>query len=404
MIIKIKKGRAVGRISAPASKSMAHRMLIAAAMCDGQRSVIRGIDPCEDILATIDCLRAFGCKIEYKRRSATVYGIDFKKAKPSGVMNCRESGSTLRFLIPIAWLCGEAVTFVGSDRLLQRSQRIYEQVAKEYGLTFERGDKRITVKGPLEAGEYFIDGSVSSQFITGMLFAFSTLSGDSRIIINTRLESEPYVNMTIAAMKEFGVRIYREGDYAFFCFGGQEYRAGEKRVEGDWSNAAFLDAYNFIGGEVSVSGLKKRSLQGDKVYLKSMAKISDGFCEIDISSCPDLGPVLFTMAAIKHGAKFLGTKRLRDKESDRIEAMKNELLKFGCEMMVDENSVTVLSGRLHAPSERLYSHNDHRIVMSLTLLCTLFGGEIEGCEAVKKSYPAFFENINRLGILTYEIN
>lgn len=404
MILGIEKGVAVGKITAPTSKSMAHRLLIAAAMCQGQRSVIRGIDPCEDILATIDCLCAMGVTIEYKRRTATVVGIDFTKAVPSGALNCRESGSTLRFLIPIAWLSGKEITFVGSKRLLERSQKVYEQIAKDYGLTFEKREDSITVKGPLCAGEYFINGNISSQFITGLLFALSALSGDSRIIVNTDIESEPYVDLTIAAMSEFKVRVYREEKASFFIFGGQEYRCTEKRVEGDWSNAAFLDAFNTLGGEVSLSGLKKRSLQGDRIYPKHFEAISRGFAEIDISDCPDLGPILFTLAAVNFGARFVGTKRLRDKESDRIIAMKDELKKFGAELIVEENTVTVEKRELHAPTERLYGHNDHRIVMSLAVLCTMFGGEIEGCEAVKKSYPDFFNNLNKLGINIHEIN
>lgn len=404
MILRIDKGQAKGRITVPTSKSMAHRLLISAAMCQGQESVIAGIDPCEDILATIDCLSALGVKIEYKRRTARVVGIDFTKAEPIGELNCRESGSTLRFLIPLAWLSGKEVRLTGSERLMARSQSVYEQIAKNCGLTFERGHNEIIVKGPLTAGEYFIDGNISSQFITGLLFAFSALSGDSRIIINTDLESEPYVNMTMAAMEEFKVRAYREDKASFFIFGGQEYRSTDKRVEGDWSNAAFTDVFNHLGGEVRLSGLKKRSLQGDKIYTKYFDMIDGGFADIDISNSPDLGPILFTLAAIKNGARFTGTKRLRDKESDRIEAMRSELAKFGAIITVGENEVIVTNQQLHAPSERLWGHNDHRIVMSLAVLCTIFGGEIDGCEAVIKSYPKFFNDINKLGIKTYEIN
>ncbi len=404
MILKIERGRAQGSVNAPTSKSMAHRLLISAAMCKGQKSVIHGVEPCEDILATIDCLRELGCEIEYDGKVASVTGVDFSASKPTSPLNCRESGSTLRFLIPIAWLSGNEVRLVGSERLLERSQSVYEQIAGNYGLTFKRDKDGITVKGPLSAGEYFIDGNISSQFITGMLLALSTLSGDSRIIINTRLESEPYVNMTMAAMAEFGVRVYREEEACFFLFGGQEYRSGEKTVEGDWSNGAFIDALGLLGGEVNQLGLRADSLQGDKIYRELFDKLDKGFSEIDISDCPDLGPILFTVAAARNGARFIGTRRLRDKESDRARAMRLELSKFGAELTVEENSVTVAPKRLHAPTERLCGHNDHRIVMSLAVLSTLFGGEIEGCEAVRKSYPQFFENINRLGILTYEVN
>ena len=397
MILKIEKGVAHGRISAPPSKSMGHRLLITAAACEGE-SYIHGLGSCEDILATIDCLRALGVEIDYDGYNARVRGVDFTKAAPSGELNCRESGSTLRFMIPIALLSGNEVTLVGARRLMERSQSVYERLAKENGLYLERGEDRIVLRGPLKAGEYFIDGSVSSQFISGLLLALSTTDGDSRIIINTRLESRPYVDMTINAMRTMGVRVHEEYDCAFFIFGGQKYRAGKYTVEGDWSNAAFLDAFNLLCGKVEIENLHTDSLQGDKVYRKHYEALSRGYAEIDISDCPDLGPILFSMAAVCHGAKISGTKRLRDKESDRIAAMESELKKFGAVMNVDENSVIIEGGGLHAPTERLCGHNDHRIVMSLALLCSRYGGEIEGCEAVSKSYPDFFKEINKLGI------
>ena len=201
MIKRIEKSKAEGAVLSPTSKSVAHRMLIASAMCKGQKSVIKRITPCEDVLATIDCLKAFGVKIEYDGDTAVVYGIDFTKAAPSEALNCRESGSTLRFLIPMAMLSGNEVVFKGSQRLIERPQGIYEEIAKEYGLTFKKSETEITVKGPIKAGEYFIDGSISSQFITGLLFALSNLEGDSKIIVNRAIESRPYVDMTISAMR-----------------------------------------------------------------------------------------------------------------------------------------------------------------------------------------------------------
>ena len=382
---------------------MAHRMLICAAMCRGVCR-IDDLPLCEDVLATIDCLRTFGVQIELEGEAATVHGRDFAKATPSGPLNCRESGSTLRFLIPLALLSGKEVTFVGSERLMARPQNIYETLAKEENLTFIRERGSITVCGPLRAGEFFIDGNVSSQFITGLLLALSTMSGDTKIIFNTPIESRPYVDLTISAMARFGVRVYYETDWSFFIFGGQEYKERELSVEGDWSNAAFIDALNFTNGRVKLEGLNKDSLQGDKVYKKHFSALKKGYAEIDISNCPDLGPILFTVAAMKEGAKFTGTKRLRDKESDRIAAMESELSKFGAELIIEENSVTVKKAQLYAPNVRLYGHNDHRIVMSLAVLCTLYGGEIDGCEAVAKSYPDFFEKIKCLGIQVYDID
>lgn len=398
----VNKGRAEGRIAVPASKSVAHRLLILASLCNGKRSVIRGITPSEDVLATIDCLRAFGVKIEYDGECAEVVGIDFATAEPTEPLNCRESGSTLRFLIPLAMLSGNEVRFIGSKKLMERPQSVYEAIAKEWGLTFRREAGRITVAGPLDGGEYFIDGDVSSQFITGLLMAFSTMDKDAKIIFNTPIESRPYVELTIAAMRQFGVRIYYDTDWSFLIFGGQEYREGEFCVEGDWSAAAFIEALNHLGGRVEIDGLKADSLQGDRICLEYLKRLDAGYCELDISDCPDLGPILFTLAAIKGGARFVGTRRLRDKESDRIATMKAELEKFGAAIHVGENEVVVERRPLHSPTERLCGHNDHRIVMSLAVICTLYGGEIEGCEAVSKSYPDFFKDIRALGIDCYE--
>lgn len=403
MIVKIEKGVGRGIVTAPSSKSMAHRMLISAAMCRG-KTRIEGLYPCEDILATIDCLRALGARIEYNGETALVEGIDPTKAKPNGPLKCRESGSTLRLLIPIAMLSGNRVVFEGSRRLFERPLTVYERIAKEYGLTLEIGEGCAVVQGPLCAGEYFIDGSISSQFISGLLLAMSTLSGDSRIIVNRKIESRPYVDMTIAVMQTMGVRVYEEDDWSFFIFGGQSFKESCVRVEGDWSNAAFLDALNLLGGEVTVEGLCDESRQGDKIYRELFKKLGPQGEEIDISNCPDLGPILFSMAAALGGGRFVGTRRLRDKESDRIASMETELKKFGTEMIVGENSVEIKRTSLHTPTESLQGHGDHRIVMSLAVLCTMLGGEIEGCRAVTKSYPDFFRHLNQLGINAYEIN
>ena len=402
MIKKIAKSAADGIINAPTSKSAAHRMLICAAMCPGV-SRIENLPLCEDVLATIDCLRALEVNIVLENKTAVVSGVDFTKAEPKMPLNCRESGSTLRFLIPIALLSGKEIEFIGSKKLLSRPMTVYENLAKEYGFSFRNDGERITVQGPIKAGEYFIDGGVSSQFITGMLLALSSLDGDSKIIVNKQIESRPYVDLTMSIMADMGVKVYLDTEWSFLIFGGQEYREVNSPVEGDWSNAAFLEAFNHIGGSVKILGVGEKSLQGDRICREYFDCLDRGYCELDISNCPDLGPILFTVAAAKNGAKFVGTRRLRDKESDRIAAMECELKKFGAELIIEDNSVTVIKKELHAPTERLYSHNDHRIVMSLAVLCTIFGGEIEGCEAVSKSYPDFFEDIKTLGIQVYDV-
>lgn len=401
MTIKIEKSKANGVVSAPTSKSMAHRLLICASLSKG-KSIINGITSCEDVLATIDCLRALGAEIEYDGQKAFVCGVDFSAVAPSEPLFSRESGSTLRFLIPLALLTGKETVFCGSEKLISRPQSVYEEIASRNGFTFKKESDKIIVNGNLKGGEYPIRGDVSSQFITGLLFALSTLKEDSRIVITTKLESKSYIDLTISAMAEFGVKVVFENDSTLFIEGGQSYLPREITVEGDWSGTAFIEAFNHIGGNVTVNGLKESSLQGDKVYRDYFNSIDNGFCEINIDNCPDLGPILFTLAAIKHGGRFTGTKRLKIKESDRAEAMKTELSKFGAELVIEENSVIVKECELQSPYERLYGHNDHRIVMSLAVISTLFGGEIEGCEAVSKSYPAFFEDIAKLGIKTYE--
>ena len=398
----ISKGIADGIINAPAPKSAAHRMLICAAMCRGI-SKIKGLPLCQDVLATIDCLRAFGAKIELNGRSAIVTGIDFTRATPSGVLNCRESGSTLRFLIPFALLTGKEVVFTGSKKLLSRPMTVYENLARNSGFIFKNDGKSITVCGRLLAGEYCLDGDISSQFITGLLLALSALKDKSKITVNSKIESRPYVDLTLRIMSEMGVNICLDTDRSFIIPGAQEYRCIDALVEGDWSGGAFLEAFNVLGGCVTVNGLYEDSTQGDKVCKELFAKLEHGYTEIDISDCPDLGPILFAIAAALHGAKFLGTRRLRDKESDRVAAMQVELQKFGAELIAEENSVTVIKTELHTPTELLCGHNDHRIVMSLAVLCTLLGGKIEGCEAVEKSYPDFFRDIKILGIQTYDI-
>ena len=389
----VSKNVAEGKICVPTSKSVAHRMLIAASLCKGEASTIRGITPSEDLLATIDCLRALGVKIEYSGDTAKVYGIDLSESVPTMALNCRESGSTLRFIIPIALLSGEKITLHGSKRLFERPLDVYEKI----GFSFKKSDEAIIASGNLHAGEYNIPGDVSSQFITGLIFALSTLKDDSKINITTKIESRSYIDLTISALSSFGIKAYWDND-SIIIPGGQVGHGGDLTVEGDWSGAAFMLALNHLGGRVTIDGLNDESLQSDRACLKYFKMLDQGFCEINIENCPDLGPILFTVAAAKDGARFIGTKRLKIKESDRAEAMKEELEKFGAEIIIEENSVTVKKCPLHSPTVTLNGHNDHRIVMSLAILCTIYGGEIDGCEAVAKSYPDFFKDLETLGI------
>ena len=393
----IKPSRAQGTVCAPASKSIAHRMLICAALSDGV-SHISGITPCDDVLATVGCLSALGAKIKADGDSYTVRGCNMRKSAPTDLLYARESGSTLRFIIPIAALSGAKCVISAADSLLKRPLSVYDNIFSEKGIMFSKNDRLIHVDGPLPSGEYTIMGNVSSQFITGLLLALPLTDSDSVIKITPPFESRSYVLLTLDAMRQFGVNAYFEDELTLRIPGGQKYIPTDTSVEGDYSGAAFIDALSALGHNIAVSGLKESSAQGDRVYRSLFPLLSQGTPDIDISDCPDLGPVLMALAAALNGATITGTARLKIKESDRASAMASELGKLGADITVLENSVIIKKTPLHPPGEPIYGHNDHRVVMSLAVLLTLLGGEIDGAEAVNKSYPAFFDDIKKLGI------
>ncbi|MBO4896977.1 MAG: 3-phosphoshikimate 1-carboxyvinyltransferase [Clostridia bacterium] len=394
MKIRINPSKLCGSTEAPPSKSMAHRLLICAGLSKGESS-ISGVAPSEDMNATMDCLKALGAEIKYDGENAEIRGIDLNTS--GAELPCRECGSTLRFFIPIALLTDKEIKFTGSERLYARNMSVYETICKEQNMQFELLKNGLTVCGRLKSGIYEVRGDISSQFISGLLFSLPLTSGNSEIRILPPVESRPYIDMTISALSSFGVKAEFTDENTIAVKGNQEYKAKELTVEGDYSNAAFFDALNLLGADVKVTGLNPESLQGDRVYKNLFKKIKNGAAEIDLSDCPDLGPVCMALAAECGGAKFTGTKRLRIKESDRCAAMADELLKFGAESKVYENEMTVFPSELKAPEEALSGHNDHRIVMALSCLLTKYGGEIEGAEAVSKSLPDFFTRLKKLG-------
>jgi len=397
MKIKINKSTAAGTIAAPPSKSMAHRLLICGGLSKNT-SIIHGISLSEDILATLDALEAIGAKYSIDGDTVTITGTDPKKIVPTSALNCRESGSTIRFFVPIALLNGHNTMLTGSKTLLTRPMSVYENICKENNLLFSQDEQSVIVKGPLKPGTFKIPGNISSQFISGLLFALPLLEGDSTIMITPPVESRSYIDLTISALAQFGVIVEKKDEKTLFIKGNQAYQAMENYVEGDYSNAAFLEALNVIGGDVEVTGLKPDSIQGDKVYEAYFTKLCSGTPTLHIADCPDLGPILFAVAAAKYGGVFTGTKRLKIKESNRAVVMAEELKKFGVSVTVHEDSVVVFPDNFKKPAEPLWGHNDHRIVMSMAVLLTLTGGEIDGAEAVKKSYPDFFDKLQMLGI------
>lgn len=402
MRIEIKKGLAKGTITAPPSKSMAHRLLIAAAMAEGE-SIIRSVSSCEDVMATLDCLRALGADCTELGGNVIIKGKRPSEMIPTAPLYARESGSTLRFMIPIALMTDKSTVFYGSEGLMQRPMTVYEDLAKRKGLTYINDGTSIIVKGKLSGGEYTLPGNVSSQFISGLLFALPWAENDSYIKILPPIESRSYIGLTINALENFGITVKWIDDNTLFIPKNQTYKPCDITVEGDYSGAAFPDALNLFSGEVKLLGLNESSLQGDSIYKKYYDMLTRGVPTIYIGDCPDLGPIMFAIAAAKNGAIFAGTKRLKIKESDRAKAMAEELKKFGTAVSVYEDTVVIYPKDFHKPTECLWGHNDHRIVMSLSVLLTLTGGEIDGAEAVSKSYPAFFEDLRRLGIEANEI-
>lgn len=400
MNITIKKGTASGVVSIPSSKSVAHRLLINAALTDGE-TTINGLSLNEDIGATIDCLKKLGAKIDYSYGRCTVHGTNGRGESPRR-LHCRESGSTLRFMIP---LCLDSVKteLYGSPRLIERPNSVYGEICEKNGFLWQPDGEKITVCGGLKSGEYEVPGNISSQFITGLMLALPTLEGDSVIRLTTEPESLSYIDMTVASLAAFGIVIEKRSEREWFIKGSQNRRSpGIINVEADESGAAFFGALNYIGGDVRLDNLNNNSCQGDRVWRLFFPMLESGRTEISIKDCPDLGPILMSLAACLNGVTLRDTARLKIKESDRGGAMAEELEKLGVRVTVEENTITVDPSGIHAPNEALDGHNDHRIVMSLAIMLTQFGGKINGAQAVSKSMPQFFTMLNSLGIETEE--
>ena len=404
-----------GVLAAPPSKSMAHRAVLCAALADGE-SRLTGLAHSQDIDATLAAAAALGAQVEAGESWARIAGAAPLQA-PAAPVDCCESGSTLRFLIPLAALTGRPVAFTGRGRLMQRPQSVYQELFASQGLRFGQEGDTLTVAGPLRPGCFSLVGDVSSQFISGLLFALPLLDGDSRLCLKPPVESRSYIEMTRAAQSRFGVVSAWLDEYTLAVPGGQAYRPRDMAIEGDWSQAAFPAALGVLAGDVTVTGLEPGTLQGDAVILDILRRCG-GWAEpvpggvrfqksalhgtkIDLADCPDLGPILMALGLLCEGETLItNAGRLRLKESDRIAAMEQELRKLGGRIESDGGTVTVRRSALHAPAGPLWGHNDHRVVMSLTVLAAAAGlpVQIDGAEAVAKSWPGFFAAVRQLGV------
>ncbi len=392
MNISISPSKLSGVVLAPPSKSVAHRALICAALAKGE-SVLSGFSFCEDTAATVDCLRELGAKIEINGDECVVSGVD---VLGNGTLFCRESGSTLRFMIPLC-MNGQRSILKGSERLLERPLEIYGNICKSQDIFWFNSGAQVEICGNLKPAEFVLEGNVSSQFISGLLFALPRLDGDSSIKLIPPIESRSYIELTLSVLKMFGITDVEFNKNTIKIRGNQKYRPCNIHIEGDLSNAAFLEAFKRIGNDVLVQNVPRVSLQSDRVYNELFDAIDSGCPTISLADCPDLGPVMMAYAAARNGAVFTNTERLKIKESDRGEAMQQELSKFGVSVEILNNSIIVGSG-IKTPVEPILSHNDHRIVMSCAVLCSIVGGKICGADAVNKSYPEFFKDVISLGL------
>ena len=379
-----------GDIDIIPSKSQAHRMLICAAFAD-KPTQFRCPDTNRDIEATVDCLNALGAEIRRTDSGYTV--VPARKIPEQAVLNCHESGSTLRFMLPIVGALGVDTTFRMAGRLPQRPLTPLSEEMERMGCRLSRPTAdTLRCQGKLKSGTFCISGNVSSQFITGLLFAAALMEGHSRIEIIGKLESKPYVEMTIRAMDLFGIQVKD------FQLNGQSFRSpGYVNVEGDWSNGAFWLAATELGSELSIHGLDQASPQGDKAILDILPILRHRTPQISAADIPDLVPILSIIAGAKHGAVFTDIQRLRLKETDRVATVIAMVTALGAEAEATESTLTVRPRAYHGCV--IDAANDHRIAMSAAIAATVADGPVTvlNADSVSKSYPKFWEEYRRLG-------
>lgn len=412
-----------GNVVVPPSKSLGHRGIIAAALSSGI-SKIDNIELSKDIEATVDIMKELGAIIYTKNNSLIVDGRNTFSYEKTLHLKCNESGSTIRFLIPLALTKKGDYVFYGEGKLVSRPLEPYYEIFKEKGIEYSttEGGLPLKVSGKLTSGTYRVRGDISSQFITGLLFSLPLLEGNSKIEVTTKLESKGYIDLTLQVLEEFGIEIENNNYNEFNIKGNQRYNGRNYCVEGDYSQGAFFLIAGALGSSIICSGLNKNSLQGDKVILDILRDMGcnieendEGIrvkhsktkgIEIDVSNCPDLVPILAVLASLSDGTtKIVNAKRLRIKECDRLHAITTELNKLGADIRELEDSL-IISGVKELKGGEVDSHNDHRIAMALAIAATRAKGEviINNPNAIEKSYPNFFKDYTKLGGECYGVD
>lgn len=418
-----------GNVNIPPSKSLSHRAIICAALAKGI-SHIENLVFSEDILATIEGMKAFGMEVidiytneETNRSSITIEGRGYLK-KIKEIIDCRESGSTLRFLIPMACLIGEKMTFIGKGKLVERPLTPYYKIFNAQGIKYsnEKGKLPLSVEGILKSERFAIEGNISSQFITGLMFILPLLSDDSIIEITTELESKGYIDLTLDILERFSIDIKNDKYHRFYVLGNQKYVPMDYKVEGDFSQAAFWIVAGALNGNIVLNGLNHNSLQGDKKifnivsamgvnliyeadYIRAIGSQTKGTI-IDASQCPDLVPILAVLGALSQGkTEIINAQRVRIKESDRLKAISCELNKIGADIVETEDGL-VINGVHTLNGGVVDSWNDHRIAMALAIASTKCKEPltIKNSSVVNKSYPGFWKDFISLGGIIDERN
>lgn len=413
--VKINPGKLEGSIKIPSSKSLCHRAIICAALSEGE-STIENINYSKDIEATLKCMENLGAAASAFNNNERIKLKKGTITKGEKNLDCFESGSTLRFLIPVALLCGEKVIFSGKGKLPKRPLDPYFNIFDEQNIKYSHPKDEflpLVACGDLKPGNFELKGNISSQFISGLMFALPLLKGDSIIKITTPLESIGYVDMTLDMLNKFGINIENNNYELFKIKGNQKYKAQDCRVEGDFSQAAFWMVAGILNGHIKCLDLNHKSLQGDKAVVDFIEKMGGNIdtqsfivktsktkgTVIDGSQCPDIIPVLTVLAALSEGTtEIINAERLRIKESDRLKAMATELNKLGADI-IEKEAGLIIHGKESLNGGTVESWNDHRIAMALAVAALKCKEPlvIEGSECVSKSYPHFFEDFKRLG-------
>ncbi len=414
-----------GSLRIPPSKSYAHRAIICAALAQGV-STLAPIDLSEDIAATLGAVQAMGVKAEWENYKLTINGSDIFSPQNAEI-DCRESGSTLRFLLPVAAAGGMRARFIGSGKLPERPLADYLQLLPEHGVVCRsEGGLPLCMEGQLRGGTFAVSGHITSQFITGLLLALPLLAEDSSLILTSPLESQPYVDMTLRVLRDFGVLIHKTAT-GFHIPSSQTFRNRSYTVESDWSQAAFFLTAGALGAPLALAGLNPDAIQGDAAVLPLLTAMGAEFLwrdgllvsqqcgalhavDIDATHIPDLVPILCVAAIFCEGTtRIRGAKRLRLKESDRLQSLSEGLKALGVPHTLYEDGMDVIgqSGRLEGGVDiAVQGYQDHRIVMAFTIaaLFSQKGFAIHDAQSIAKSYPAFFADIQALGGHTDVIN